>query len=230
MAKLLRKVLKIFIGLSVVFIVASATVVLTLRWVDPGSSAFIVAWEKESGRQAKQHWRPLDAISPWLQISVIASEDQKFPHHYGFDIESIQKSLDENRKRPRGASTISQQVAKNLFLWNGRSYVRKAIEAWFTLLIETLWPKERILEVYLNIAEFGPGVYGAEAAARSFFGVPAQRISPWQAGLLAAVLPNPKRMSAARPSEYVRSRAYTINDMARQLGGRSYLEQLSNPK
>lgn len=226
MAKFVRKTLKILIVLSVTLIVASVTVVLTLRWVDPGSSAFIVAWEMASGRQAKQHWRPLGGISPWLQISVIASEDQKFPHHYGFDIESIQKSLDENRKRPRGASTISQQVAKNLFLWNGRSYVRKAIEAWFTLLIETLWPKERILEVYLNIAEFGPGVYGAEAAARSFFGIPAQRISPWQAGLLAAVLPNPKRMSAARPSEYVQSRAYTIHEMARQLGGVRYLDEL----
>lgn len=226
MAKYFRKFLKIIFLLSVAFFIASATAVLTLRWVDPGSSAFIIAWEMKSDRQAKQHWRPLDNISPWLQISVIASEDQKFPHHYGFDIESIQKSLDENRQRPRGASTISQQVAKNLFLWNGRSYLRKAIEAWFTLLIETLWPKERILEVYLNIAEFGPGVYGAEAAARSFFNIPANRITPWQAGLLAAVLPNPKRMSAARPSEYVRSRAYTINHMARQLGGKSYLEHL----
>lgn len=218
--------MKIFIGLSLVFIIGSATAVLILRWVDPGSSAFIIAWEIDNNRQAKQHWRPLNNISPWLQISVIASEDQKFPHHYGFDIESIQKSLDENRKRPRGASTISQQVAKNLFLWNGRSYLRKAIEAWFTLLIETLWPKERILEVYLNIAEFGPGVYGAEAAARSFFNISAQRITPWQAGLLAAVLPNPKRMSAARPSEYVQSRAHTIHQMARQLGGVTYLKDL----
>ncbi len=226
MGKYFRKFFKLIFWFAILFTAGSFLTVLTLRWVNPGSSAFIVAWEWENNRHARHHWRSLDGISPWLQISVIASEDQKFPHHYGFDIESIQKSLAADRERPRGASTITQQVAKNLFLWNGRSYIRKAIEAWFTLLIETLWPKERILEVYLNIAEFGPGVYGAEAASRSFFGAPASDLTAWQAGILAAVLPNPKRMSVARPSEYVRSRAYTINRMARQLGGRNYLEQL----
>jgi monofunctional biosynthetic peptidoglycan transglycosylase len=155
-------------------------------------------------------WQPLSRISPHLQMAVIAAEDQKFPTHFGFDFESIADALDEKRSRRRGASTISQQVAKNLYLWNGRSYVRKGIEAYLTLWIEILWSKERILEVYLNIAEFGPGVYGAQAASRRYFHKPASQITPHEAALLAAVLPNPKRMSAARPSRYVRDRATEI--------------------
>lgn len=206
------------------FVASSFVLVLTLRWVDPPSSAVIIAWEMATDRNAKHQWRSLAEISSHLQIAVIAAEDQKFPDHFGFDFESIEKSLGENRARPRGASTISQQTAKNLFLWQGRSYVRKAIEAWFTLLMESLWPKQRILEVYLNIAEFGPGVYGAQAAAQTFFHTSARNLDAWQAGLLTAVLPNPKRMSAAYPSDYVRSRARDINQLVRQLGGAAYLK------
>ena len=222
----LKRLCKASFWLAAIFFILSCSLVLCLRWINPPTSAVIVAWQLESGHRAKQQWQPLANISPHLQIAVVASEDQKFPQHYGFDFGSIQKSLNENRNRPRGASTISQQVAKNLFLWNGRSYVRKVLEAWFTVLMETLWPKQRILEMYLNIAEFGEGVYGAQAAAGMFYGRPAKNLSPWQSALLAAVLPSPKKMSAARPSDYVRSRAETINKMAWQLGGTGYLRDL----
>jgi len=219
---------KTLLWLGAGFITLSFLLVLALRWINPPTSAVIVAWELQSGRTAAHKWRSLDSISPYLQIAVITSEDQKFPDHFGFDIESIQQSLDENNSRPRGASTITQQTAKNLFLWNGRSYLRKGIEVWFTLLLEVLWPKERILEVYLNIAEFGEGVYGAQAAAENFYGIPAKNINNWQAGLLAAVLPSPKKMSAKNPSDYVRSRASTINGMSEKLGGAGYLRRLSD--
>ena len=222
----LAKAAKSALWLSATFVLFTVLMVLVLRWVDPPSSAVIAAWEASSGREAQHRWRALEQISPNLQMAVIAAEDQKFPQHFGFDFDSLQKALSENRKRTRGASTITQQTAKNLFLWHGRSYVRKALEAWFTLLMEILWPKERILEIYLNIAEFGEGIYGAQAAAMNFFGTSAQHINRWQAGRLAAVLPNPKRMSAQYPSGYVRSRAYTIDRQVRQLGGTGYLGQL----
>lgn len=187
----------------------------------------IIAWSIDSGRSAKQSWQPIEKISPQLQIAVIASEDQKFLQHFGFDFQSIKSALTENSGRLRGASTISQQVAKNLFLWNGRSFVRKGLEAWYTLLIELLWTKQRILEVYLNIAEFGEGVYGAQAAAQIFFGNSAANLSARQAALLAAVLPNPKAMLAAKPSEYVSKRANDISKLVWQMGGPAYIKKLS---
>jgi monofunctional biosynthetic peptidoglycan transglycosylase len=161
---------------------------------------------------------------------VVAAEDQKFPTHFGFDFQSISEALEENRERSRGASTITQQVAKNLFLWSGHSYARKLIEAWFAALIELCWPKQRILEVYLNIAEFGPGIYGAEAASQAFFGKPARLLNTYQSALLAAVLPNPRQMSAARPSSYVNGRAWEILLLARDLGGAKYLESGTIPR
>lgn len=212
--------------ISLGFVVVTVLLVSPLRWINPPTSAVIIAWEWGSEQKAAHNWQPIEDISPRLQIAVIASEDQKFPSHYGFDIESIQKALNENNGRPRGASTITQQVAKNLFLWNGRSYIRKAMEAWFTLLIEWFWSKQRILEVYLNIAEFGEGVYGAEAAAQDFYGVSAKDITQWQAGLLVAVLPSPKKMSAKYPSAYVEDRGKTITEMANKLGGVSFIQQL----
>jgi monofunctional glycosyltransferase len=158
----------------------------------------------------------------------VASEDQRFPTHRGFDMDQIRKAMDEAQRgrRARGASTISQQVAKNLFLWNGHSWVRKGLEAWFTVLIETLWPKRRILEVYLNSAEFGYGIYGAEAAAQAFFHKPAARLTRDEAARLAAVLPNPVRMRAERPSQYVQRRQREIATQMAALGGTSYLEGL----
>lgn len=222
----LKRTATILFWLGAGFVGISILLVLALRWINPPSSMVIAAWQWSNGREALHQWRSLDRISPQLQIAVIASEDQKFPEHFGFDLESIQKALDENRRRTRGASTITQQTAKNLFLWHGRSYARKALEAWFTLLMEICWPKQRILEIYLNIAEFGEGVYGAQAAAETFFNTSARNIGPYQAALLAAVLPNPKRMSARNPSDYVRSRAVTIRNMADKLGGTAYISRL----
>lgn len=171
----------------------------------------------------RQTWVDWNEISPQLAIAVVAAEDQNFPHHSGFDFGSIRAAVRERQRRRRGASTISQQVAKNLFLWPGRSWVRKGLEACLTLYIEVLWPKRRILEVYLNIAELGPGIFGAEAAARSFFDRPASRLSARQAALLAAVLPSPRRMSATQPSAYVRRRVEWIERQVEQLGGVGYL-------
>ena len=152
---------------------------------------------------------------------MIAAEDQNFPTHRGFDVESIQKAIDaaERGRRLRGASTISQQVAKNLFLWSGRSFVRKGLEAYFTVLIELTWPKRRILEVYLNVAELGDGVFGVEAASQRFFKKPAAKLGPSEAALLAAVLPNPIRFRANRPSAYVEERRAWILQQMDQLGG-----------
>ena len=190
--------------------------VLPWRWLPPPTSAFMLR-ERLAGGAPVQRWVPLTDISPHLALCVVAAEDQKFPQHFGFDFDSIADALSESR-RPRGASTLSQQLAKNLYLWPERSLLRKSMEAWLTLAIEATWPKRRILEVYLNVAEFGPGVYGAGAAAEIYFGVPADRLGLEQAARLAAVLPNPKRMSAAAPSDYVHSRATEIADLARNLG------------
>lgn len=175
-------------------------------------------------------WEPLERISPHAAMAAIAAEDQLFPFHAGFDFESIRKAVRHNAKsaRKRGASTISQQVAKNLFLWPGRSWVRKGVEVWFTVLIEALWPKERILEVYLNIAEFGRGTYGVQAAAQKFFGKDAARLTRREAATLAAVLPNPKRLRADRPSAYVQRRRDAIMGQMRALGGPAFLRQLDD--
>lgn len=161
------------------------------------------------GKWWTHDWVPLRAISPRLQAAVIAAEDARFYFHHGFDFDAIDKAVQYNRRhvrRMRGASTISQQVAKNVFLWPARNWVRKGCEVYFTALIELFWSKRRILEVYLNVVEFGDGVYGAEAAARAYFHKPAVRLGTPEAALLAAVLPNPRRFSVVRPSGYVRFR------------------------
>ncbi|WP_275262695.1 monofunctional biosynthetic peptidoglycan transglycosylase [Citrobacter freundii] len=170
----------------------------------------------------------MDEISPWMGLAVIAAEDQKFPEHWGFDVSAIEKALahnERNENRIRGASTLSQQTAKNLFLWDGRSWVRKGLEAGLTLGMETVWSKKRILTVYLNIAEFGDGVFGVEAAAQRYFHKPASRLSLSEAALLAAVLPNPLRFKANAPSGYVRSRQAWIMRQMRQLGGESFMRE-----
>ncbi len=168
----------------------------------------------------RYHWVNAHKISPNAASAVMASEDQRFPEHSGFDLDSIQSSIDVyvDGGKLRGASTISQQVAKNLFLTPSKSFVRKGIEAWFTLLIEALWSKERILEVYLNIAEFGDHLFGIEAASQRYFGIPASSISRSQAALLAATLPNPLLLRAAKPSAYLLRRQHWILRQMSNLG------------
>ncbi|MBN6149584.1 monofunctional biosynthetic peptidoglycan transglycosylase [Xanthomonas sp. AmX2] len=213
------------------FAAASVLQVAVLRFVDPPFSAMMAerqlrAWgQGEWSFRIAYDWRDAQQIAPSLPISLVAAEDQRFPLHHGFDLDAIEKARDHNARggRLRGASTISQQVAKNLFLWQGRSWIRKGLEAWYTVLIEALWSKQRILEVYANVAEFGDGVYGAQAAARRFWGKDAARLSPAESARLAAVLPAPQRYSAARPGPYVQRRANWIQRQARQLGGPGYL-------
>jgi monofunctional glycosyltransferase len=208
--------------------------VLLLRWINPLFTAFmaeaqVAAWMSRDSNYVFRHsWVDLDRISPNLPLAVVASEDQKFPEHWGFDVAAIEKAyaLNQHNHKVRGASTISQQVAKNLFLWSGRSYFRKGLEAYFTVLIEGLWPKRRILEIYLNIAEFGYGTYGAEAAAQRFFHKPASRLTRGDAAVLAAVLPNPQHYSAAAPSRYVQQRREWILGQMQALGGPEMLDEI----
>jgi monofunctional biosynthetic peptidoglycan transglycosylase len=163
-----------------------------------------------------------------MRLAVVAAEDQKFPHHWGFDFESIEDAVQHKgpRGRLRGASAITQQVARNLFLWPGRSYIRKGLEAYFTVLLEGLWPKRRILEVYLNIAEFGDGAYGVYAASQTFFSKRPAELQTQEAALLAAVLPNPARLHVRNPSAYVHERAGWIEEQMTRLGGPAYLQNL----
>ena len=176
----------------------------------------------------KYHWVSYDDISKYMPIAIVAAEDQNFPNHFGFDFKQIEKALKENKrgKRVRGASTITQQVAKNLFLWEGKSFVRKGIEAYFTLLIELLWDKQRILEVHMNIAEMGDKIFGVGIASVAYFKKPASKLTIAQAALLAAVLPNPKKYSAVKPSGYVRGRQNWIIRQINSLGGVDYLKDL----
>lgn len=222
----IRKLKRLILWSGLIFILTSVLLVLPLRWMDPPLTAFMLKDWWSSDRWPAQEWVSLDRISPQLRIAVIASEDQLFPLHHGFDLKMIADAMEESPARRRGASTISQQVAKNLYLWSGRSYLRKGVEAWFTLLIETMWPKERILEVYLNIAEFGRGIYGAGAASKRLFGKSPDSLNRYESSLLAAVLPNPKWRKANRPSPYVRKRAVEIMLAIRDLGGISYLQQI----
>lgn len=205
--------------------------VLLLRWIDPPSSMVMLARKAETGEQPgyvlEYRWRDWEQLSPRLPIALVAAEDQQFPQHRGFDLAAIEKALDHNEQggRVRGASTITQQVAKNLFLWQGRSWLRKGMEAWYTLWIEVLWSKQRILEVYANIAEFGDGIYGAEAAAQRYFGVSALALNEAQSARLAAVLPSPRRWHADRPGPYVIARQAWVQRQMRQLGGPQYLSE-----
>ncbi|CNI96979.1 monofunctional biosynthetic peptidoglycan transglycosylase [Yersinia bercovieri] len=177
---------------------------------------------------AHSDWVPMDEISPYMALAVMAAEDQKFPEHWGFDVDAIESALSHNQRnqhRIRGASTLSQQTAKNLFLWDGRSWVRKGLEVGLTAGIELVWTKRRILTVYLNIAEFGEGIFGVEAAAKHFFHKPASKLSASEAAILAAVLPNPLRFKANAPSGYVISRQQWILRQMRQLGGKDFLQE-----
>ena len=221
----------IFLWLPLCFVLFTLTQVLYLRWLPAPATSFMAnRWleaklGREEGFALRYDWRDASQISPNLGIALVAAEDQDFPNHHGFDFKAIDKAMDSNKRgrKLRGASTISQQLAKNLFLWQGRSYLRKGLEAWYTVLIETTWPKSRILEVYTNVVEFGDGIYGAEAAARHFFRKPAARLTPAESARLAAVLPAPRRYDAGRPGPYVQRRARWIERQVGHLGGAAYL-------
>ncbi len=229
-----QRVLKVAGWIFVAWIVLTVGPVIALRWVDPPTSAFMVQRRIEglvhpSHRVAIQyHWVDMDRVSKNTRLAMIAAEDQRFTEHDGFDFDAIEKAREHNRRRGRlrGASTISQQVAKNLFLWPGRSWFRKGVEAGYTILIEALWPKKRVLEVYLNIAEFGDGVYGVDAASRRFFHKSPARLGRHESALLAAVLPNPRRFKVDKPSKYVERRAWWIERQMIRLGPAA-LEPLS---
>jgi monofunctional biosynthetic peptidoglycan transglycosylase len=208
-------------------LLASVAAVLALRVLPPPATAMMIE------RPGRLHdviyaWRDRAHISTNTARAFIAAEDQRFLQHHGFDFDSMQRALDDYAAGDdlRGASTISQQVAKNLFLWSGRSFVRKGLEAYFTVLLETCWPKQRILEVYLNVAELGDGVFGVEAAAERFYGVHASALTAEQAALLAAVLPNPHRLHVDRPSFYVQERQAWILEQMELLETRGHYRGL----
>jgi monofunctional biosynthetic peptidoglycan transglycosylase len=221
-----RTLLKAAAWALVAWVAFTVVPVLAYRWIDPPTSAFIVqrhiqGMVRPSTRvDVRYEWTDWDRISKNARLAMIAAEDQRFADHDGFDFEAIEKAREHNRRRGRlrGASTISQQVAKNLFLWPGRSWFRKGLEAGYTVLIEAFWPKQRVLEVYLNVAEFGDGVYGVGAASRRYFDKSPARLSRHESALLAAVLPNPKRFKVDKPSKYVQRRAWWIERQMIRLG------------
>ena len=228
---LLRRLIKLLLWLAAL----SVLLVLALRWVPPPVTALMIerkieSWSNGQSIDLQRTWRPWNVLPDDLKMAVIAAEDQKFAEHWGFDIAAIRAAFAHNERGGslRGASTLSQQVAKNLFLWSGRSWVRKGFEVWFTGWIELLWPKERILEIYLNSVEWGDGIFGAEAAAQHHFGTGAANLSAAQASQLAAVLPNPREWNAGRPGPHVRQRAGWIRQQVRQLGGSHYLNGLQD--
>ena len=224
---------KWILKLAILFFVISVLLVFAMRWINPVTSSIMIQRQIAgffSGEfeLIQYHWVSYDDVSKYMPIAIVAAEDQNFPNHFGFDFKQIEKALKENKRgrRVRGASTITQQVAKNLFLWEGKSFVRKGIEAYFTLLIELLWDKERILEVHMNVAEMGNKIFGVGTASVAYFKIPASKLSIRQSALLAAVLPNPKKYSAIKPSGYVRGRQNWIVRQINSLGGADYLKDL----
>jgi monofunctional biosynthetic peptidoglycan transglycosylase len=234
----LQRIVKYAIRGMAAFLVGSVGLVILLRFMPPLTSGLMIERRITSlfidgDYQRRYQWVTLEDISPAMSVAVVAAEDQLFANHAGFDWQAIEKAVIYNQKqkdkkngKTRGASTISQQTAKNLFLWSGRNWLRKGMEAYFTVLIETLWPKERILEVYLNIVELGDGIYGVEAASQWYFKKPASQLSANEAALLAAVLPNPRIYQANKPSGYIRGRQRWILLNMSRLGGKQYLDTL----
>ena len=238
---MLNRALRRFLGLiwrliwrgALAFIVLSIALVLLFRFVPPPGSMVMVerkiqSWINSEPIDIQRQWRSWENLSSNAKLAVIAAEDQRFPQHRGFDLVELKRALKASLdgERLRGASTLSQQTAKNVFLWSGRSWARKGLEAWFTLLIEMLWSKQRILEVYLNVAEWDTGVFGIEAAAGHYFGASGSALTERQASLLAAILPSPRTRSASRPDAQVERRSQWILQQMRNLGGVRYLDRL----
>lgn len=224
--KLFLRILK-FAGLfALIYTAISAFVIIFFRFVDPPVTAFINSKSDPilgliSTSDVQQKNVSIRNVSKYAALAAIASEDQLFFEHYGFDFTQIEKAMKENerRKRIRGASTISMQVAKNLFLWSGKIIIRKAFEAYYTLMLETLWSKERIIEVYLNNAEMGKGIYGIEAASRIYYGKPSIKLNPTEAATIIAVLPNPSKRDPRRPTSYLINRRENILHQMNLIGG-----------
>lgn len=207
--------------------VLSMLIVLLLRFVPPPTTSFMLQTAVRNGAYAYQ-WQPYEQISPNMALAAIAAEDQRFPTHNGFDVEEINAAIEDAQRGAdlRGASTITQQVAKNIFLWPGGGLLRKGIEAWLAFFIELTWSKQRILEMYLNIAQFSDRTFGVEAASRQFFQISARDLTAAEAALLAAVLPAPELYSLAAPTAQVLNRQDWILIQMNQLGGEAYLQQL----
>ncbi|OTQ72337.1 MULTISPECIES: monofunctional biosynthetic peptidoglycan transglycosylase [unclassified Gilliamella] len=226
----LRKTLNIITKIVIGFVLVSVFIILLMRWVNPFGSMLMVERKIAHWNISQQRtWKDWDQISDNIKIAVIAAEDQNFADHWGFDFKAINRALIYNQKnrKIRGASTITQQVAKNIFLWPSRSWIRKGIESWFTVWIELIWSKQRTLEIYLNSVEWGEGIFGIEAASRHYFNVSASQLTPYQASLLAATLPNPRKWSPANPDDKIQKKAEWIRGQMSNLGGKSYLKQLN---
>lgn len=218
------RILIFFFGISIIWVIILRFLPI---WVTPFMlSRKIDAFMDNKDTEIHHDWEPYENISKEAALAVVASEDQNFPKHWGFDFDQIYDAMTEDRKRARGASTISQQVAKNVFLWHGRSYIRKGLEVYFTILIELIWDKQRILEVYLNVAEMGKMTFGVEAASLRFYNKSAKKLSRYEAARIAAVLPNPVRFSIKNPSPYVMKRTNQIVRQMRYLGGQKYITDL----
>ena len=219
------KVVLIMVGIS-------TFIVLPLRWLNPPITSYQIIdalYNTANPLKVKSgQWLNYAELSAEMKLAVIAAEDQRFPDHFGLDLQAIWDAYQDNQSgdRIRGGSTITQQLAKNLLLWSQRSYVRKALEAWFSVWIELLWPKQRILEVYLNVVEFGPHVFGVDTAAQNFFHQSGSSLNRRQSAILAAVLPSPKTFNVRKPSSYLRRRQEWIMRQMRQLGGVKYLQKL----
>jgi monofunctional biosynthetic peptidoglycan transglycosylase len=231
MVSLWRRVRRLLLRALLGLVLLSVVLVATLRWIDPPWSAVMLQRLAVEGAPQAQTWVDLDRIAPAMRLAVVAAEDQRFPHHHGFDtreiLAAVERRLDGGTLR--GASTISQQTARNLFLWQGRSFVRKGLELWFTVLIELLWPKQRILEMYLNFAETGERMFGVAVAAERYFGTSAAELTPRQAALVAAALPNPVRYRVASPSRHLRARQAWILQQMDNLGV-GHLDRLRPPR
>lgn len=230
---LIRRLWRWALGLLLGLALASILLVVLFRFAPlPGSMVMlerkVSALREGESLDIRYRWTPSERISDQARLAVIAAEDQTFPDHSGFDLDQMVAAIDAWRRGDslRGASTISQQTAKNLFLWSDRSWLRKGLEAWFTVLIELIWPKTRILEVYLNIAEWDQGVFGVAAAAEHYYGMSAEHLDADRAARLAAVLPNPRAWSPLRPNARVQGRIIWIRQQMRQLGGTGYLDRL----
>lgn len=222
--------LKVFFVFTVLLIVC----LFIFKWINPPVSAFIVSntpvknYLTLGTPEYEQNWVSFDDISPHFFVAVISSEDQRFLEHFGFDFQQIEKAIEERDRgrRVRGASTITQQTAKNLFLWSGKDFIRKGVEAYITLWMEIILGKKRILEIYANIAELGNSIYGVEAASLEHFNKPAKRLTKSEAALLAAILPYPKRYNLSRPTDFLLGKREKIKLRMDQIGGVAILKQL----